>query len=98
MYKIFWLFSSLNSLGSRKNKHSSFGAFAALVYGLISIGGYVGDHLLGTKRTMAGAVVLAAGYFATGLSTVPTEPDFLCFRYYCCGEWFIQGQPSQLII
>ncbi len=29
----------------------TFGAFAALVYGLDLHGGYVGDHLLGTKRT-----------------------------------------------
>ncbi len=35
---------------------------------LISIGGYVGDHLLGTKRTVLGAIVLAIGYFMTGMS------------------------------
>lgn len=34
---------------SQEQAFVTFGAFAALVYGLISIGGYVGDHLLGTK-------------------------------------------------
>jgi POT family proton-dependent oligopeptide transporter len=54
---------------SQEQAFITFGAFAALVYGLISIGGYVGDHLLGTKRTLVlGAIVLAAGYFMTGLS------------------------------
>ena len=53
----------------------TFGAFAALVYGLISIGGYVGDHLLGTKRTLVlGAIVLAIGYFMTGMSPQSLRP------------------------
>ena len=53
---------------SQEQAFITFGAFAALVYGLISIGGYVGDHLLGTKRTLVlGAIVLAIGYFMTGL-------------------------------
>ncbi len=46
---------------SQEQAFITFGAFAALVYGLISIGGYVGDHLLGTKRTLVlGAI--SAGY------------------------------------
>lgn len=36
---------------SQEQAFVTFGAFAALVYGLISIGGYVGDHLLGTKTS-----------------------------------------------
>ena len=35
---------------SQEQAFVTFGAFAALVYGLISIGGYVGDHLLGSAR------------------------------------------------
>ncbi|PVM01901.1 hypothetical protein C4794_26565, partial [Salmonella enterica subsp. enterica serovar Anatum] len=49
----------------------TFGAFAALVYGLISIGGYVGDHLLGTKRTLVlGAIVLAIGEITGAFSRI----------------------------
>ncbi|MGQ7190356.1 oligopeptide:H+ symporter, partial [Escherichia sp. HC-CC] len=59
---------------SQEQAFVTFGAFAALVYGLISIGGYVGDHLLGTKRTIVlGALVLAIGYFMTGMSLL--KPD-----------------------
>uniref|UniRef100_UPI00359C34CD hypothetical protein n=1 Tax=Klebsiella pneumoniae TaxID=573 RepID=UPI00359C34CD len=35
----------------------------ALVYGLVAIGGWLGDKVLGTKRViMLGAIVLAIGY------------------------------------
>ncbi len=67
---------SLNSGFSQERGAIAFGAFAALVYGLISIGGYVGDHLLGTKRTpVTGAIVLAIGYFA-GMSLLNPDHDF----------------------
>lgn len=40
-----------------------FSSFSALVYGLVAIGGWLGDKILGTKRViMLGAVVLAIGY------------------------------------
>ena len=46
-----------------------FGAFSALVYGSVAIGGWVGDKVLGTKRTIKlGAMVLVVGYALLGLS------------------------------
>lgn len=40
-----------------------FGAFSALVYAFVSVGGYLGDKILGTKKTMLlGAVVSTIGY------------------------------------
>lgn len=72
---------------SQEQAFITFGAFAALVYGLISIGGYVGDHLLGTKRTLVlGAIVLAIGYFMTGMSLL--NPDLIFYRtgYDCRGQ------------
>ena len=40
-----------------------FSSFSAPVYGLVAIGGWLGDKVLGTKRViMLGAVVLAIGY------------------------------------
>ena len=40
-----------------------FSSFSALVYGLVSIGGWLGDKVLGTKRViLLGAIVLAIGY------------------------------------
>ncbi len=45
----------------------TFSAFAALVYAFICAGGYVGDKVLGNRRTMfLGSVVLAAGYGLLG--------------------------------
>ena len=42
-----------------------FSSFSALVYGLVAIGGWLGDKVLGTKRViMLGAIVLAIGWSA----------------------------------
>ncbi len=47
------------------------GAAAALIYVAPAIGGWIGDKILGTRRTMLlGAVILAIGY---ALMVVPTE-------------------------
>src|SRR6185437_13865414 len=47
------------------------GAAAALIYATPAIGGWVGDKLLGTRRTMLiGAMVLAIGY---GILWIPPE-------------------------
>jgi POT family proton-dependent oligopeptide transporter len=53
------------------------GAAAALVYVAPAIGGWVGDKILGTRRTMLlGAVVLALGY---GLMVVPGDNVWFLF-------------------
>lgn len=45
-----------------------FSSFSALVYGLVAIGGWLGDKVLGTKRViMLGAIVLAIGYALVAL-------------------------------
>lgn len=49
----------------------TWGAAAALIYAAPAIGGWVGDKILGTRRTMLlGAVVLTLGY---ALMVVPSE-------------------------
>jgi proton-dependent oligopeptide transporter, POT family len=46
----------------------TWGAFTALVYAAPSVGGWIGDKLLGTRRTMLiGALVLCAGYLMLAL-------------------------------
>lgn len=53
------------------------GAAAALIYVAPAIGGWIGDKILGTRRTMLlGAVILAAGY---ALMVVPTESTWFLF-------------------
>jgi proton-dependent oligopeptide transporter, POT family len=55
----------------------TWGAFAALVYAAPAIGGWIGDKVLGTRRTLlAGAIVMALGY---GLMSVPTDNLWLLY-------------------
>jgi len=55
----------------------TWGAAAALIYVSPAIGGWVGDKILGTRRTMLlGAMVLALGY---GLMVVPNVGDVFLF-------------------
>ena len=52
-------------------------AAAALIYVAPAIGGWIGDKVLGTRRTMLlGAIVLGIGY---ALMTVPTESTWALF-------------------
>ena len=83
---------------SQEQAFVTFGAFAALVYGLISIGGYVGDHLLGTKRTIVlGALVLAIGYFMTGLSLLKPDLIFIALGTIAVGNGLFKANPSSLL-
>jgi POT family proton-dependent oligopeptide transporter len=59
----------------------TWGAFTALVFSAPSIGGWIGDKVLGTRRTMtAGAIVLALGYLMLALPV-----DTLGFMYASLG-------------
>ncbi|KXI22591.1 oligopeptide:H+ symporter [Photobacterium sanguinicancri] len=83
---------------TQQDSFVTFGAFAALVYGLVSVGGYVGDHILGTKRTMVfGAIVLAAGYFLMGFSIL--EPTFIYYALgaIAVGNGLFKANPSSLL-
>jgi proton-dependent oligopeptide transporter, POT family len=58
-----------------------FGAASALIYTTPAIGGWIGDKLIGTRRTMTiGAVVLAAGY---ALLWLPSNNEY--FLYFALG-------------
>jgi POT family proton-dependent oligopeptide transporter len=57
------------------------GAFTALVYAAPAIGGWVGDHILGTRRTVPiGAAILALGY---AMLSLPAQN--LYFMYLSMG-------------
>jgi POT family proton-dependent oligopeptide transporter len=59
----------------------TWGAFTALVYASPAIGGWLGDRVLGTRRSMTmGAVILALGY---ALLSVPTAS--MAFLYTALG-------------
>jgi len=57
------------------------GAAAALIYATPAIGGWIGDKLIGTRRTMRiGAIVLALGY---ALLWLPSNSEY--FLYFALG-------------
>lgn len=74
----------------------TFGAYSALVYGMVVIGGYLGDRVLGTKRTIVlGLVVLAAGYFS--LAITDKQHVFLALGLICVGNGLFKANPSNLL-
>lgn len=74
----------------------TFGAFAALVYSLVPIGGYLGDKVLGTKRTiLLGLITLAAGYLFLALAN--KTQVYLALGMVCVGNGIFKANPSNLL-
>lgn len=74
----------------------TWGAFAALVYAFISVGGFIGDKLLGTKRTMLlGAIVLAIGYAL--LAYNPDVTLYYAMGTIIAGNMLFKANPSSLV-
>lgn len=81
---------------SETEAYFTFGAFSALVFGMVAIGGYLGDHVLGTKRTIAlGLITLAAGYFF--LAIADKEHIFYALGLICTGNGLFKANPSNLL-
>jgi proton-dependent oligopeptide transporter, POT family len=75
-----------------------FTAFNGLAFLLMALGGYIGDRLLGTKRTiLLGAVTLAIGYFLLSLP-YDTEPMLvLPLAVIAVGNGIFKANPSSLL-
>ncbi|WP_419419613.1 oligopeptide:H+ symporter [Legionella sp. D16C41] len=74
----------------------TFGAFSALVYGMVAFGGYLGDKILGTKRTIVlGLIVLALGYLSLAIAN--THQVFLALGLVCVGNGLFKANPSSLL-
>ena len=72
---VYYMVQRLGFTDDRANL--TWGACAALIYTAPAIGGWVGDKILGTRRTMLlGAMVLAIGY---ALITVPGQSIWFLF-------------------
>lgn len=70
--------------------------FSALVYGMVALGGYLGDKVLGTKRTIVlGLITLAAGYLS--LAITDKEHAFLALGLVCVGNGLFKANPSNLL-
>ncbi len=75
----------------------TFGAFAALAYTVPAVGGWIGDKLLGSRRTMVlGALVLALGYI--GLA-IPNHPELLfpALGLVAVGGGVFKANPANMI-
>ncbi len=75
----------------------TFGAFAALAYTVPAVGGWIGDKLLGSRRTMViGALILALGYI--GLA-IPNHPELLfpALAVVAVGGGIFKANPANMI-
>jgi POT family proton-dependent oligopeptide transporter len=75
----------------------TFGAFAALAYTVPAIGGWIGDKLLGSRRTLVlGATILALGYI--GLA-IPDHPGLLfpALAVVAVGGGIFKANPANMI-
>ena len=91
---VIYLIKELNFTDTMAN--GLFGAFSALCYAFISIGGVVGDKILGTKRTMfIGAVVLAIGYGLLGLDA--EHHLYIGLAAIITGNMLFKANPSSLV-
>jgi proton-dependent oligopeptide transporter, POT family len=72
------------------------GAFSALVYSMPLLGGYLGDHVLGLRRTMVlGATMLALGYL---LLSIPLDAAlFPAMGLIALGNGLFKVNPNNLV-
>ncbi|MCX7116178.1 MAG: oligopeptide:H+ symporter [Gammaproteobacteria bacterium] len=81
---------------SEPTAYYTFGAFYAIVYGTVSLGGYLGDRVLGIQRTLTlGLILLAAGYFA--LAVVDKAHVFWAIGLICIGAGVFKSNPTSLL-
>ena len=76
----------------------TYGAFSALCYGFVAIGGFIGDRYLGTKRTIfLGAVILAIGYFVMSMAGDSRTMVFAGLATIAVGNGFFKANPSSMV-
>lgn len=75
-----------------------FASFNALIYLLPALGGYIGDHFLGTKRTtLWGAIILGLGYLSLTLISIFKLSIFPALALIVVGSGFFKANPSALV-
>ncbi len=75
-----------------------FSSFSALVYGLVAIGGWLGDKVLGTKRViMLGTIVLAIGYALVAWSGHDAGIVYFGMATIAVGNGLFKANPSSLL-
>lgn len=75
-----------------------FGGFSALVFLLPALGGFIGDRILGTKRTLIlGAVILAIGYALLSIPSIGSHYLALPLAVIAVGNGLFKPNPSSLV-
>src|ERR1700744_231308 len=75
-----------------------FGAAAALIYATPAVGGWIGDRLLGTPRTMRfGAVTLAFGYALLWLPTDSATSLYFALGVIIVGNGLFKANSGNLV-
>ena len=79
-----------------------FAAFSALTYCMVSIGGWIGDKIIGTKRTIIlGTTIMTLGYFLLGLSASAgmngASSLYIAMGFITVGNGLFKANPSSLL-
>ncbi|SFN45923.1 proton-dependent oligopeptide transporter, POT family [Izhakiella capsodis] len=75
-----------------------FSSFSALVYGLVAIGGWLGDKVLGTKRLIIlGVITLALGYATVAWSGHNVTLVYVGMATIAVGSGLFKANPSSLL-
>ncbi|MCX7090041.1 MAG: oligopeptide:H+ symporter [Legionellales bacterium] len=81
---------------SHQHAYTTFGTFCALIYGMVPLGGYLGDKLLGTKR----AIVVGLLVLMTGYALLALQDDhllYLSLAFICVGAALFKSNPGVLL-
>lgn len=75
-----------------------FSSFSALVYGLVAVGGWLGDKVLGTRRVIVlGTLVLALGYALIAWSGHDVSMVYIGMATIAVGNGLFKANPSSLL-
>ena len=83
---------------SESDSITLFSSFSALVYGLVAIGGWLGDKVLGTKRVIVlGVLVLALVYALVAFSGHNVSIVYIGMATIAVGSGLFKANPSSLL-
>lgn len=75
-----------------------FASFTALVYALVSVGGWLGDKILGSRRIIClGSIILSIGYLVIALSPMNQSLIYPGMAAIAVGSGLFKANPSALL-
>ncbi|MFJ4346551.1 peptide MFS transporter [Pseudomonas sp. NPDC089401] len=93
---VLYMVDNLGFEDSRANL--TWGAFSALAFAAPAIGGWLGDRVLGARRTMVtGAVVLCSGYLMLALASQDLPSLFAALSVVVVGNGLFKANAASLV-